>query len=124
MIKKIGKDIIKRKFSEASTQLTYSGRIVGPQKLLGGWKWDIYKHSQKPIPYVRFFQGRRKMAEFPLTQVARTAMGTFLITVGIPSENISQVLNGIYNILSGVVTHRITSPPKKHQRIPKEVRVI
>ena len=70
MIEKIGTDILKIGVHKVSTQLRYSGRIVGSQKLIGNWKWDVYKYSQKTIPCVRFFQGRRKIAEFPLTQVA------------------------------------------------------
>ena len=124
MIKKIGTDILKTGVSEISSQLRYSGKIVGSQKLIGSWKWDVYKYSQKTIPYVRFFQGRRKIAEFPLTQVARTAIGAFLITTGVPSENIPQILNGIYNIFLSVAARNTNSSPKKGQRIPKEVRYV
>ena len=122
MIEKVGTDILGKGLKSLNA-IGNHRRIVSFQKIIGKWKWDVYKYSGKTIPYVRFFQGRRKIAEYPLTQVARTAIGAFLITTGVPSENIPQILKGIYNIFSVAVTRNTTYSQKKF-RVPNSVKIV
>lgn len=123
MFEKIPPDILEMSISEVLMRLGHSGTIVSSQKLIGSWKWDVYKYPRKPIPYVRFFQGRKKVKEFALTEVARSAIGAFLATTGVPSQNIPQISGGIYNTVSCIV-NILTSSSKTSQRLPKSVKYV
>ena len=122
VIDKIGADVLAKAFPPVSDVSKYSGRIGDRKKLLGRWNCDIYKSRQKLIPYIRLFKGRKKIAEIPITRTISTGL---LIASGMPTENVPQIIKGIYDMLSCLEIRENKKPNKtRSQRLPKEVKYV
>lgn len=115
---KIGSDVLSNRSGKGEIKRKYK-RIKKSIVLLLGLRCDVVMYDDEIIPYVRVFNGRKKLSEFTITKIAKTTIQGFLIATGIPAENIPQITAGIYGLTSDLLKYRTDAKLEKKIRMEK-----